>query len=58
MTVEGLNLANAQGIVFDQAGIKGRIVRVKELPICRTFASGRTVRRLRSISVLCLPEIR
>ena len=32
MTVEGLNLANAQGIVFDQAGIKGRIVRVKELP--------------------------
>src|SRR3982750_499645 len=32
VTVEGLNLANAQGIVFDQAGIKGRIVRVKELP--------------------------
>lgn len=32
MTVEGLNLANAQGIVFDQPGIKGRIVRVKELP--------------------------
>ena len=32
LTVEGLNLANAQAILFDQSGIKGRIVRVKELP--------------------------
>lgn len=32
MTVEGLNLAHAQGILFDQPGVKGRIVRVKELP--------------------------
>ena len=32
LTVEGLNLANAQAILFDQPGIKGRIVRVKELP--------------------------
>lgn len=31
-TVEGLNLANAQGILFDQPGIKGRVLRVKELP--------------------------
>jgi hypothetical protein len=32
LTVEGLNLANAQGILFDRQGIKGRILRVKELP--------------------------
>ena len=32
LTVEGLNLANAQAILFDQSGIKGRIVRMKELP--------------------------
>jgi len=32
LTVEGLNLANAQAILFDRPGIKGRIVRVKELP--------------------------
>lgn len=32
LTVEGLNLANTQAILFDKPGIKGRIVRVKELP--------------------------
>jgi hypothetical protein len=32
LTVEGLNLANAHAILFDQPGIKGRILRVKELP--------------------------
>lgn len=32
LTVEGLNLANAKAILFDQPGVKGRIVRVKELP--------------------------
>jgi hypothetical protein len=32
LTVEGLNLAKAQAIHFDRAGVKGRIVRVKELP--------------------------
>jgi hypothetical protein len=32
MTVEGFNLAKASGIYFSEPGIKGRIVRVKELP--------------------------
>lgn len=32
MTLEGFNLAKASGIYFSEAGIKGRIVRVKELP--------------------------
>ena len=32
MTVEGLNLANASAIYFDRAGVKGKIIRVKELP--------------------------
>ncbi|HYI95725.1 MAG TPA: hypothetical protein VEX68_19440 [Bryobacteraceae bacterium] len=32
LTVEGLNLAKAHAILFDQPGIKGRILRVKELP--------------------------
>lgn len=32
MTFEGLNLANASAIYFSDPGIKGRIVRVKELP--------------------------
>jgi len=32
MTVEGLNLANAHAILFDQPGVKGKILRVKELP--------------------------
>jgi len=32
LTVEGLNLANADAILFDEPGIKGRILRVKELP--------------------------
>lgn len=32
LTVEGLNLANAHAILFDKPGIKGHIVRVKELP--------------------------
>jgi hypothetical protein len=32
MTVEGLNLAKARNIIFDTPGVKGRIVRVKELP--------------------------
>lgn len=32
LTVEGLNLAKAQAILFDEPGIKGRILRVKELP--------------------------
>src|SRR3954451_1936443 len=32
LTVEGLNLANAQAILFDQPGVKGRVLRVKELP--------------------------
>lgn len=32
ITVEGLNLANASAIYFSEAGVKGRIVRVKELP--------------------------
>jgi hypothetical protein len=32
LTVEGLNLAKAQAIHFDRPGIKGKIVRVKELP--------------------------
>jgi hypothetical protein len=32
MTVEGLNLGNAKAIYFDRAGVKGKILRVKELP--------------------------
>jgi hypothetical protein len=32
LTVEGLNLAKASAILFDEPGIKGRILRVKELP--------------------------
>jgi hypothetical protein len=32
MTFEGLNLARASAIYFSEPGIKGRIVRVKELP--------------------------
>ncbi len=32
MTVEGFNLAKATGIYFSEPGIKGRIVRIKELP--------------------------
>jgi hypothetical protein len=32
MTIEGFNLANASAIYFSEPGIKGRIVRVKELP--------------------------
>lgn len=32
LTVEGLNLANAKAILFDRAGVTGRIIRVKELP--------------------------
>ncbi|MBI3208112.1 MAG: hypothetical protein HYZ37_04310 [Candidatus Solibacter usitatus] len=32
MTVEGFNLARATGIVFSEPGIKGRILRIKELP--------------------------
>jgi len=32
MTVEGLNLAGAEAILFDEPGVKGRIIRVKELP--------------------------
>ena len=32
LTVEGFNLAKASAIYFNKGGIKGRIVRVKELP--------------------------
>src|SRR5262245_40159399 len=32
MTVEGLNLARASAIYFSEPGVKGRILRVKELP--------------------------
>ncbi len=32
MTLEGLNLAKASAIYFSEPGIKGRILRVKELP--------------------------
>src|SRR5262245_37313367 len=32
MTVEGLNLAKAHAVYFDKPGIKGRIIRIKELP--------------------------
>src|SRR5467141_1351158 len=32
MTVEGLNLAKASAIYFSEAGVTGRILRVKELP--------------------------
>jgi hypothetical protein len=32
MTVEGLNLAGASSIHFSEPGVKGRILRVKELP--------------------------
>jgi len=32
MTIEGLNLAGASAIYFSEAGVKGKIIRVKELP--------------------------
>ncbi len=32
LTVEGLNLARASAIYFSEAGVKGRVLRVKELP--------------------------
>ncbi len=32
MTVEGLNLARARAIYFSEPGVKGRILRVKEMP--------------------------
>ncbi|MBI4909637.1 MAG: PPC domain-containing protein [Acidobacteria bacterium] len=32
LTVEGFNLAKASGIYFSEPGIKGRILRIKELP--------------------------
>src|SRR5258707_13129640 len=32
VTIEGLNLGKAQKICFDQPGVTGKIVRVKELP--------------------------
>src|SRR5438309_2162987 len=32
MTVEGFNLAKASAIYFDKAGVKGKILRIKELP--------------------------
>ncbi len=32
ITIEGLNLAKAEKIFFDQPGVTGKIVRVKELP--------------------------
>ncbi|MDX1983314.1 MAG: hypothetical protein SFV51_23790, partial [Bryobacteraceae bacterium] len=32
LTIEGLNLANATAIYFSEPGLKGRILRVKELP--------------------------
>src|SRR5262245_29726885 len=32
LTLEGLNLAGSSAIYFSESGIKGRIVRVKELP--------------------------
>ena len=32
MTVEGLNLAKASAVYFSEPGVKGRILRVKELP--------------------------
>src|SRR5216683_4336331 len=32
LTVEGLNLARASAIYFSEPGVKGRILRVKELP--------------------------
>lgn len=32
MTVEGLNLAGARAIYFSEPGVKGKIIRVKELP--------------------------
>src|ERR1700694_814264 len=32
VTIEGLNLGKAQKIYFDQPGVSGRILRVKELP--------------------------
>src|SRR5438445_4541338 len=32
MTVEGLNLARASAIYFSEAGVTGRILRIKELP--------------------------
>lgn len=32
MTVEGLNLARASEVYFSEPGVKGRVIRVKELP--------------------------
>lgn len=32
LTVEGLNLAQTKAILFSEPGVKGRIVRIKELP--------------------------
>src|SRR6266851_1881685 len=32
VTIEGLNLGKAQKIYFDQPGVTGKILRVKELP--------------------------
>lgn len=32
LTIDGLNLAKASTILFDKAGVKGRVLRVKELP--------------------------
>lgn len=32
LTIEGLNLAGASGIYFSEPGLRGRVVRVKELP--------------------------
>jgi hypothetical protein len=32
MTVEGFNLAKASAIYFDKTGVKGKILRIKELP--------------------------
>src|SRR5438445_3197454 len=32
MTVEGLNLARASAIYFSEPGVKGKVLRVKELP--------------------------
>ncbi|HUQ95428.1 MAG TPA: hypothetical protein VM120_27360 [Bryobacteraceae bacterium] len=32
MTVEGLNLAGASAIYFNAPGVKGRVIRIKELP--------------------------
>ena len=42
MTVEGLNLGNASAIYFDRAGVKGKIIRVKELPDLADIRLART----------------